>query len=61
VVSICRKVWKFPASVEPVFELTELFDEVDEGRGVVPETTGLAAFVVVVISISSYSDVYATI
>jgi hypothetical protein len=61
VVSICRKVWKLPASVEPVFELTELFDEVDEGRGVVPETGGLATFVVVVISISSYSDVYATI
>jgi hypothetical protein len=61
VVSICRKVWKFPASVEPVVELKEPFEEVDEGRGVVPETGGLATFVVVVISVSSYSDVYAAI
>jgi hypothetical protein len=61
VVSICRKVWKFPASVEPDVELRELFEEFDEGRGVVPETTGLATFVVVVISVSSYSDVYAAI
>jgi hypothetical protein len=60
VVSICRKVWKFPASVAPVFELRELLEElVDEGRGVVPEVTGVATFVVVVISVSLHSDVYA--
>jgi hypothetical protein len=60
VVSICRKVWKLPASVAPEVELRELFEELDEGRGVVPET-GVATLVVVVISVSSYSDVYAAI
>jgi len=60
VVSICRKVWKLPASVAPEVELKELF-ELDEEMGVVPETAGVAKIGVVAMSISSYSDVYATI
>jgi hypothetical protein len=61
VVRSCRKVWKFPARVAFEVELVELLDEVDEGTGVVPETAGLAVIALVVISVSSYSDVYAAI
>src|SRR3954451_15435580 len=57
VVSRVRKVWKFPASVAPVFEPRDEPDLV--GRSVVPETTG-GAFVaapVAAMLLSSDSDV----
>src|SRR6195952_2615361 len=60
VVSSVRKVWKFPASVLPVVELTEEeLDEDEAGRGVVPETTGAATPVAaaVVMFVSSDADV----
>src|SRR3954452_15207892 len=41
VVSSVKNVWKFPASVAPVVELSESDDD-PVGSGVVPETTGPA-------------------
>src|ERR1700756_760656 len=56
VVSSVRKVWKLPASVAPVVELSELEDE-EAGCCVVPDTTGGAVTDVDDMSVSSDPDV----
>src|ERR1700737_1493703 len=58
VVSSVRNVWKFPASVAPVVELSDAAELDEDEVFVVPETTGLATFAVVVTAVPSNSDVH---
>src|ERR1700736_5151596 len=58
VVSSVRNVWKFPASVAPVVELSDAAELDEDEVFVVPETTGLATLADVVIAVSSNSDVH---